>query len=177
MRFNHAGDRLLSTDWSGNGHLWDTRSGRLLLTLPTISGVPPYFSPDDRMVATGGRGKVQLFYFRRGEELRRMVHGSTRGQSTFRTDMPPRLDSEGRLLAIWVRDEGIALVDVERGEEVALLPLPDNLPLRFEIDGSLWTCGPNGLLPLAGHRRFQTRTASLWTAPTHLRVGDGLSSR
>ncbi len=35
VRFNHAGDRLLSTDWSANWRLWDTRTGR---SAPTASG-------------------------------------------------------------------------------------------------------------------------------------------
>jgi hypothetical protein len=38
-------------------------------------------------------------------------------------------------------------VDVARGEEVALLPLPGNFPHRFETrDEALWTGGDNGLL-------------------------------
>jgi hypothetical protein len=43
--------------------------------------------------------------------------------------------------------EGVALVDVLRGETVALLPQPDNHPLRFEArDEALWTYGRNGVL-------------------------------
>jgi WD40 repeat protein len=55
------------------------------------------------------------------------------------------LDPEGRAFAV-AMDEGIALVDVARGEETAVLPLPGNAPLCFDKEGALWTRGANGLL-------------------------------
>jgi len=143
MRFNHAGDRLLSTDWSGSGKLWDTRSGQLLLSQPTTPN-PPYFSPDDRLVGTGASGKVRLYRFRRGEELRTLVHASSTGQAGFHP--MNSLDPAGRLCAMWIPGGGIALVDVARFEEAALLSLPGNLPVRFDRAGALWTSGSAGLL-------------------------------
>ena len=80
MRFNHAGDRLLSADWSGSWYLWDTRSGQLLLTLRGW-GPSLQFSPDDRLVGGGWSGKVQIYHFRRGEELRTMVHPGSNKQT------------------------------------------------------------------------------------------------
>ncbi len=142
MCFNHAGDRLLSTDWSTSGHLWDVRSGRLLLTLPGIA-VNLDFSPDERLVGTGGGSTPHLYHFRRGEELRTVAHrGRNQGYGDIRSIS---LDSEGRLCAAST-DEGVALVDVVRGEEVALLPLPGNNPLCFDSEGALWTHGAHGLL-------------------------------
>jgi WD40 repeat protein/Tfp pilus assembly protein PilF len=160
VRFNHAGDRLLSTDWSDSWHLWDTRSGRLLLTLPA-QGATLYFSPDDRLVGTGGNGKIYLYHFRRGEELRTVVHRSPTVNRGYATETC--IDREGVLCAIDMNDgvEGIAFVDVARGEEVGLLPLPRNVPLRFDCEGALWTCGSDALLrwPMAadaqgGRRRY-----------------------
>jgi WD40 repeat protein len=160
MRFNHAGDRLLSTDWTGAGHLWDTRSGRLLLTRPGF-WVNLHFSPDDRLVGTGSGGTPYLYHLRRGEEMRTMVHRNKTGQSTpFDFHGTPGLGPEGRLFAIGSGD-GVALVDLARGEEAALLPLPGNLPLRFDAEGALWTHGRHGLLrwpvtvdPKTGQRRY-----------------------
>src|SRR5262249_43155430 len=34
--FNHAGDRLVSTDWGALWRIWDWRSGRQLLALPAL---------------------------------------------------------------------------------------------------------------------------------------------
>jgi serine/threonine protein kinase/WD40 repeat protein len=145
MRFNHAGDRLLSTDWSNTWHLWDTRSGRLLLTLPA-GGASLHFSPDDGLVGSGGLGKVQIYRFRRGEELGMVVHpGSNKQGRGYTSSVVPRVGPEGRLAAFYT-DDGVALVDVARGEEVGLLPLPMNFPLRFEPGGALWTFGTAGLL-------------------------------
>src|SRR5262249_6623599 len=56
------------------------------------------------------------------------------------------LDAESRLLA-YAAGAGIALVDVARSQEAALLPLANNVPLQFEPRGeALWTYGPAGLL-------------------------------
>jgi WD40 repeat protein/Flp pilus assembly protein TadD len=160
MRFNHVGDRLLSTDWSSSWHLWDTHSGRLLLTLP-VPGVSLYFSPDDSLVGAGNPGKLQLFHFRRGEELRTVVHRNPSGRGHFDFHGAPSLNPEGRLIALADSAGVVALVDVARGEEVALLPLPGNVPLCFDPEGALWTNGSAGLLrwPLTvdaktGQRRY-----------------------
>jgi serine/threonine-protein kinase len=159
MRFNHAGDRLLSTDWGASWHLWDTHSGQLLLKLPA-GGVTLYFSPNDRLVGAGVRGKVQLSDFRRGEELRTVVHGNPNRQASLGFHGSRVLDSKGCLFAIGSH-EGVTLVDMARGEEAALLPLPGNLPLCFDFEGMLWTHGAQGLLrwPLTvdqktGQRRY-----------------------
>jgi serine/threonine protein kinase/WD40 repeat protein len=145
MRFNHAGDRLLSTDWSRNWHLWDTRSGRLLLTVPAWWH-NLYFSPDDRLVGAGGNGELQLFHCRRGEELRTVVHrNQTRHLRFDIAHGTPCIDPEGRLLAIGSED-GVALIDIARSDQAALLPSGGNQPLCFDREGALWTHGSQGLL-------------------------------
>jgi WD40 repeat protein len=161
MRFNHAGDRLLSTDWSASWHLWDTRTGQLLLTLPA-GGPALCFGADDRFVGTTvGQGKVQTYRFQRGEELRTVLHpGSNKQRRDYTTAGFPWVAPDNRLLAIGTED-GVALVDLARGEEAALLPLPMNVPLCFDPEGALWTIGPAGNLrwpvaadPKTGRRRY-----------------------
>jgi serine/threonine protein kinase/WD40 repeat protein/Tfp pilus assembly protein PilF len=156
VRFNHAGDRLLSTDWSGNGKLWDTSSGQLLLSLP-VNGPLPYFSPDDALVGGGWLGKVRLYRFRRGEELHALVHYSATGRGFLPQDFC--LEPAGRLCG-GISPEGIVLVDLARGEEAALLPLSSRL-VGFERAGALWTGASAGLLrwpadddPKTGQRRY-----------------------
>jgi WD40 repeat protein len=141
MCFNRAGDRLLSTDWSISGRLWDTHSGRLLLTLPGV-GAYLSFSPTDQRVGTRGWGKTRLYHFRRGGELRTVVHHIRNGDCGLKGFC---LDPQGRLFAIRT-EQGVAFVDVARGEEVALLPLPGITPLCFDSEGALWTHGAHGLL-------------------------------
>jgi serine/threonine protein kinase/WD40 repeat protein/Tfp pilus assembly protein PilF len=177
MRFNHAGDRLLSTDWSDSGKLWDTRSGKLLLSLP-ISQAPPYFSPDDRLVGTGASGKVRLYRFQRGEELGTLAHYRATGWAF--AAGPSDLGPLGRLCALWIPNEGIGMVDVARVEEAALLALPGtNLPVRFDSKGALWTSGAAGLLrwPVTGdaktgQRRYGPPQRILQRAP----AGQGAGS-
>jgi WD40 repeat protein/tetratricopeptide (TPR) repeat protein len=158
-RFSHAGDRLLSTDWNRVGRLWDTRTGQLLLTQPQINDWL-HFSPDDRLVGIEVTvPKLRLFRFDPGQEFRTVVHRSAGAAGGF-DRFGHVLDPQGRLFASDTWD-GTALVDLVRGEEVALLPLPENFPLHFEPSGALLTHGTEGILrwPLAveadtGRRRY-----------------------
>jgi WD40 repeat protein len=147
-RFNRAGDLLLSSDWSQMWRLWDVRTGKQLLT-QSAGGLCLSFRPDDGLVGadTGLRRSVLLGLFRlqRGSEFRTVIHHAAARRSGYSYSLV--LNSEGRLLAVRTAD-GVALVDVVRGEEVALLPLPgESLPLRFEPgDKAVWTYGHSGLL-------------------------------
>src|SRR5205085_9821511 len=63
VRFNHAGDRLVSIDWDGTLRLWDVRTGRQLLAR-TAGGNCLQFSRDDRFLAADlSTPKVRLFRF------------------------------------------------------------------------------------------------------------------
>jgi serine/threonine protein kinase/WD40 repeat protein len=145
LRFNHAGDLLLSTDWSGIWRLWDIRTGKQLLTQPAGTQCP-CFRADDGLVGAGtNSGGVRLFRLRRGSEFRTLLHRPSDRAGGF--DSPSTLDAAGQLLAVPVWKEGgaVALVDVLRDREVALLP--GNRPLRFEAGGkAVWTYGVNGVL-------------------------------
>jgi WD40 repeat protein len=147
LRFNHAGDLLLSNDWNQIWRLWDVRTGKQLLTQPACTSCL-CFGPDDGLVGADvdhlATGRVRLFRLRRGSEFRTLV--ARRSFKTGYYGSITALDTEGRLLAVDTR-EGVALVDVLRSEEAALLPLPGNGPLRFEAKGkALWTYGRNGVL-------------------------------
>jgi serine/threonine protein kinase/WD40 repeat protein len=143
--FNSTGDLLLSTDWNGIWRLWDVRTGKQLLTQPA-SGSCLCIRSNDGLVGADvnvGGGQVRLFRLRRGSELVTLVRRSHAETGGYGGGI---LAAEGRLLAAGTQ-KGVALVDVVRGEEVALLSLPGNFPLRFEVRGeALWTHGDNGVL-------------------------------
>jgi serine/threonine protein kinase/WD40 repeat protein len=147
VRFNHAGDRLLSTDWGNLWRLWDTRTGQLLLTQPA-GGVELCFSPDDGLVGLDATSQgLRFFRFRSGREFHTVIHrvNSIVAGYTVEDGGKCQLDGDGRLLAISVQN-GIAVVDVVRGEEVALLPLGDNVPIGIEPSGALLTHGSSGVM-------------------------------
>jgi eukaryotic-like serine/threonine-protein kinase len=145
VRFNHTGDRLLSTDWSNLWRLWDARTGQLLLTLPA-NGVEIRFSPDDRRLGLDVTPQgVRFFRFGSGREFCTVIHQTDSAAYSGNDIRHFQLDSEGRLLAIPVRD-GIAVVDAVRGEEVAILPLGDNRSIGSEPSGALLTHGGAGVL-------------------------------
>src|SRR5262249_11217155 len=79
VRFNRAGDRLLSTDWNSSWRLWDVRTGQQLLAQPAV-GYFLCFSPDDQVIgASFPSPRVRLFRFVRGQEFRTLVHYVTSG--------------------------------------------------------------------------------------------------
>ena len=144
VRFNHAGDRLVSNDWTGMLRLWDTRTGRQLLAHPAW-GYCLQFSRDDGLLAADVSGpKVRLFRCRTGQEFRTLTDQYPSNLAVLaKTCVHPA----GRLLAIQ-SGSGVLLADPVQGEKLALLPLPLwNIPLRFDpADGSLWTHGSSGVL-------------------------------
>jgi YD repeat-containing protein len=144
LRFNHAGDLLLSNDWSGIWRLWDVRTGKQLLTQPAGSSCLCFRADDGLVGADMSGGRVRLFRLRRGSEFQTLVHRPSSGTGGYWPTST--LDAEGRLLAINAgAPYGVVLVDVLRGEQVALLP--GTIPLRFEARGeALWTYGANGVL-------------------------------
>ena len=142
--FNHAGDRLLSTDWSGICRLWDPRSGQLLLSY--VSAGPLQFSADDQLAGADiSVPHIRLFRLRSGSEYQTLTCRQSNGHGGFIQWYPTTLNRDGRLLAAPTR-EAIVLIDLVRGEEVATLPRPNNAPFAFEPDGSLLTSGQDGLL-------------------------------
>jgi serine/threonine protein kinase/WD40 repeat protein len=143
--FNHAGDRLLSTEWSGQWRVWDTRSGLPILAMTGGSEYRVQFSADDRLVAVGSTPpKVRLFRLRPGRELRTLMpyHHSTAGDAlgSFYWNGHRSVDATGRLFAVPL-DNKLALLDLRHGNVLATLP---GDCVAFAADGSLWTAAPPG---------------------------------
>ncbi len=112
--FNHAGDRLVSYDWSRQTRLWDANTGQLLLTLPGF--VSPQFSADDTLMGPqrlGGR--VRLWRVATGRELREFRPRADAGQQYLRT---PVAHAGGRVLAA-VSQDGPCFFDLGSGAELA----------------------------------------------------------
>jgi WD40 repeat protein len=143
-RFSHAGDWLVSDDWSTMLRVWNTRSGQQILTYGGASA-NPQFSRDDGLLGHIETGKdLKLMRCFQGKALRTLRR--TAGPGFGGRHGRACSDDTGRLLVVPSARE-VILVDVARGRESAVLAIPDNYPFRFDPqDGSLWTCGTHGLL-------------------------------
>jgi serine/threonine protein kinase/WD40 repeat protein/Tfp pilus assembly protein PilF len=145
--FNHAGDRLVNTDWEKLWRVWDWRLGRQLLALPAFN-VYLQFSPDDSLLAADlNVSKARLFRFHSAAEFRTLARSGEAQLKGF-SDFGLRicLHPNGRLLAAAAPD-GIVLVDLHRLEEVGVMPLPGGHPVCFEPAGNaLLTMGRDGLI-------------------------------
>jgi WD40 repeat protein/tetratricopeptide (TPR) repeat protein len=119
VAFNHAGDRLVSYDWSRQTQLWDAASGRPLLTLP--GPVAPRFGRGDDLLGPQYVGKLlRLWRVAAGRELRVLRHPAAGNRPFVRH---PVLDGSGRVVAA-VTPDGISFFDPAGGEELAAARVP-----------------------------------------------------
>jgi serine/threonine protein kinase/WD40 repeat protein len=144
LQFNHSGDRLLSTDWSGCWRFWDTRTGEQILFAPA-SDDPCFFSPDDELVGPDMTPPgARFFHFRGGHEFRTLNHlDESLERIPYRCVANPALDPTRRLLAVAAEGAGVVLVDLEHLQEVGRVPATGEV--GFLSDGSLLTLGSDGL--------------------------------
>ncbi len=140
LSFSHAGDRLVSNDWSHIVRLWDTASGELLLSRQA-NGIQ-HFAADGRSLLsfTPYYGSSHL-PVAGGRELRVLRRQTPRGSE--RLDLCS-LHPGGRLLAA-KSSEGFSFIDLLTGEEVGTLA--GNywlLGAHFDSEGAFWTAGGAG---------------------------------
>jgi serine/threonine protein kinase/WD40 repeat protein len=147
VAFNHAGDRLGSTDWSGVTHVWDTATGRLLLTAP---GFYWHFSPTDHLHGYHFEGtKVKLWRLASGRELRVLRR---RNADSLERIHSPVVHADGRILAACSRQDdypdksSVCFFDISTGDELASVKLAEDRPGSFHKSVGWITCGPCGLL-------------------------------
>jgi len=119
LTFNHAGDRVLSSDWGGQRRLWDAATGRMLATLP--EPVSLQFSSDDRLIGPEISGKkLRLWRVAGGRELRVLRSRSADRLSTIAS---PVVHPDGRTLAAGSENR-LCFFDLASGEELASVWLP-----------------------------------------------------
>jgi WD40 repeat protein len=160
LRFDPSGERLLSTDWSGVWRLWDVQTGRQLLA-PSANGTCLQFNPTGTLAAADAVSpRLRMFRYRSGQEFRTLIPRRGPQRDAAEASFSTQLDRQGRLLAVAVKD-GIVLLDIARGEEFRLLPMPGNAPVAFDASEALLTSGLAGLLrwpaavdPASEQRRY-----------------------
>jgi len=139
--FNHAGDLLVTNDWSGVRRLWDSASGTELLHMAAQDGSFFLVSPDDRQAAVSieGRDLRTLRIAMSAERSFAAAPMKNGGTNDYGDRIAPSPD--GRILAI-ASSAGVSLVDAQSGFELAVVP--DRDPIQFDDSGALLTCGPDG---------------------------------
>src|SRR5262249_11769076 len=144
---NHAGDRLLSNDWSHFLRVWDWRTGRQLLSMPAgWSLTSRWLHADDQHLFSHSTvstdGKLWLLRFAAGRERRTVVQSPPGGYFTV-------ADRGGSFLMVHTPDRGHWLRAVGRGtgEELGRLHTPGHsLFFHLETSGALVTCTTGGIL-------------------------------
>jgi serine/threonine protein kinase/WD40 repeat protein len=150
--FNHAGELLITNDWSGMRRIWDPACGTDLLHMAASSRNFFLVSPDDRRAAFNVEGQdLQTMSIAAGAE--RTFAAAPPGSEN--PSQPPFAEGgaandygaeivpspDGRLLAV-PSSAGVSLVDPKTGFELAVVP--DRGPIRFDSAGALLTWGNYG---------------------------------
>jgi WD40 repeat protein/tetratricopeptide (TPR) repeat protein len=147
--FNHAGDRLLSTDWNGMIRVWDVAARLQVQSVTGVSMTSAAFSNDDRYLAStqadGSGQRLQMLHFAPGRELRTLVRRPIRGAAS-----KPVFSGDGQLLAVtlvdppFVQFTSVAIFAWPDGQELGRLAVPNTFPLAFDPAGALWTSSLGG---------------------------------
>jgi WD40 repeat protein len=144
LRFSPDGESLMSGDWWSLWRLWNVRSGQQQLAVPAAGRVPQFNATATLVGPVINLPQWRLYRYWSAPAFRSLLpHRSADRQAAVWSLASAAIDPLGRVLAVRVHS-GIALVDLVRGEEAALLPGED-IPLAFEPSGALLTHGPTGL--------------------------------
>jgi WD40 repeat protein len=156
VAFSPAGDLLVSWGWEGRIRLWDSRNGKLLLSMTGYCH-DPVFNRDGRVLAAHDE-KIQmgLWQVASCREYRTLLR-DTYHESYWKLAIHPG----GRLLAAGT-EAGVGLWDLGSGRELRILPIGRVRHLLFDPGGNLLTRGPSGVW------RWPIQKES---APAALRVG------
>jgi WD40 repeat protein len=145
VQFTREGDRLISNDWSSSMRVWDTATGRLLLSTVCNNHAPRQIELGDHGSAEIVGHKLRKLRFASGRELRTLT--ARDGSFDQRFFLNARPSPDGRFLLVNSLDR-LAFVDWSTGAEVAWIPLPHPTAFAFEPGGAFVTSGlgPAGLL-------------------------------
>jgi WD40 repeat protein len=135
--FSPAGDCLLSNDWSYTLRLWDPRTGRQLLQMPSTATV---FSRDGSLLAEWSGSRVRLLRVAARRPLRALAPSGDASEGVW---SGARISADGRLLFL-TRTDALAILDWATGEELTSIR-PMCGVLGIDSRGGLLTSGPDGL--------------------------------
>jgi serine/threonine protein kinase/WD40 repeat protein len=142
VRFNPAGDRLVTHGWGRVVDLFDVSTGRLLFStkpLPLGTASFHFDRTGARLGATrvGPKGdEIGLWTVADAREYRAVVCDGVRQRYS---DFPPAVGPNGRLAALGMTD-GVALWDLETGRQVAFVQVPGGGGyVCFDGAGNLFT--------------------------------------
>lgn len=145
VEFDGTGDRFLTTCWDGEVRLWDRRTGQRLLAEES-GGTSLQFSKDNKQYGVDLKfPQVRLFQYEAGREAWILAHQPRQAGNRYESCRPVWLNE--RLMAV-TSSSGVAIVDVTRREEVAVLATGRfSYPLFLESSQqALWIYGGSGIL-------------------------------
>jgi signal transduction histidine kinase len=118
--------------WNGRGvKVWELRSGKAVRELPVEGSATVVFSPDSRLLITGGR-RCQAWETASWSEVYRRP-------DTDLPVLPAAFSPDGRIVAVMKDTDMVELLEAASGHVLAELEAPGSVPLswlRFTPDGA-----------------------------------------
>jgi serine/threonine protein kinase/WD40 repeat protein len=140
--FTRSGDRLVTWSWDRTVRLWDPWNGLELARAPGLFSSP---ASDGRRVAAVVDRQVVVYHTEGDREFRVMPGAPASSQGRWHNSSG-RVSIDGRWLAVAGLD-GVRILDLARGAQVATLPVGENFAVAFHDAGSgLLTRGTSGVL-------------------------------
>ncbi|CCO36507.1 Vegetative incompatibility protein HET-E-1 [Rhizoctonia solani AG-1 IB] len=141
VRYSHSGQHVVSGSEDGSMHVWDARTGKLVLGPLRGHGnaaASVDYSPDDQYIASGSRdGRLRLWDATTGND----IHGPMRGHTNHVNCV--RFSSDGSALVSGSSDRTVRMWDVRTGQQTKKL-FQDNTwitSVGISSDGSRVVCG------------------------------------
>jgi serine/threonine protein kinase/WD40 repeat protein/tetratricopeptide (TPR) repeat protein len=168
--FTRTGKQLLSNGWNPMLRLWETASGRQLLSFPAKGYAFLRVSSDDRVSAMhyADASRLQLLRLHTSIAYHTITPGDRLGWGCCGVHPNCRL-------LVAATEDGAIMVDLDAGREVATIPKRGVAPLLWEPSGNLLTFGFAGLLRWPVHADPRDTTSARYGPPERLlnvEVGD-----
>ena len=142
--FDPSGTLLASNGWEGRLRLWEPQLGRLVLTLTGNQGTQ--IGPEGQIAVLVPTGQGwDLLRVAPAPEYRTLAHAFDEPDpAKVPNYWKPAVHPEGRLLAVGT-DGGLVLWDLDRGDELGILPIGTVAGVTFDAAGDLVTSGTLGV--------------------------------
>jgi serine/threonine protein kinase/WD40 repeat protein len=146
VRFNHAGDLLVSNDHSNILRLWDPQTGQQLINRPALWTPVMRISRDDKLVGPDRVGnQLRILRIADGREFRGLPRPTRVNASLGNAILSP----DGQLIVASVNDSdgthGLIFINANRREKLAFFHGKGTQPLMFEPSGDLLIQSGSGI--------------------------------
>ncbi len=147
LAFSHGGNLLASHGWDGQSRLWNSQTGKLLVSAATHGGNGfPEWSADDRLLLDAGGTRITTWDVASNPAARTYYGSVVSEQGGQVPGLDFSADGSVMVTASGNGESGVQVWNLRTGREAARLAAESSYAVLFHPDGgSLWTSGASGV--------------------------------